>query len=325
VVVVVRVPFFSPYRRHPRLLDARPRSLANAFASRCATMSLGILPDAALDERAPSPSSSSRAWRRSALGYKEKFVDAFTFERVTVRQFSSRAAFSKAMHRECSPQTCDGDFDAVPETAFTVWDASILLGKYASRADVWARLSQRAIAEERACIALELGAGTGLASLILASSDACAKRGGVFALTDLPDVVEFTKRNARENKSENGGRVPDACVLAAAPMRWGRIDDVDALPPALRWPDVVLGADLMYTSNTDILRNLAESTTALMKPGSVGVFAACKEHRPEAIEKFVECMAPSFDVQRVPASTVHSEYPANDSDFEILEFWRLSD
>lgn len=271
--------------------------------------------------------SSHASWRRASLGYQEKFVHEFTCERARVSQFASRSAFAKATRREGGGD--DGrlgecDADVVPETAFTVWDASIVLGKYASRDDVWSRLDARGRAGGRASVALELGAGTGLASLMIATSDAVRARGGVFALTDLPDVVEFTKRNARDNKAEHGGHVPRNCALAVTSIRWGRVEDIDGLPEALRWPDVVLGADLMYTSDADVIEALAKTTTMLLKPGCVGVFAACKEHRPEAIEMFVKFMEPEFDVRRVPASMAHPEYPCDDDDFEILEFTRRS-
>jgi hypothetical protein len=143
------------------------------------------------------------------------------------------------------------------------------------------------------------------------------------AMTDLPGVVDFTRENARDNKAENGGNVPKNVALAVAALTWGDASDVEKLPEAIRHPNVVLGADLMYTTNVDVIRALAETTKMLVLPGRVAVFAACKEHRPESIEIFVEFMSEfEFDVVRVPASTAHPDLPASDEEFEILECWR---
>lgn len=225
----------------------------------------------------------------------------------------------------------DGDAttrrDPVPETGFTVWDASALLGEYVGREDVWRRL---VIENDDATTTttLELGAGTGLCTLLVATSEAVRGMAGLkksvaCAMTDLPGVVEFTRENARDNKAENGGNVPKHVALAVAALTWGDASDVEKLPEAIRHPNMVLGADLMYTMNVDVIRALAETTRMLVLPGRVAVFAACKEHRPESIEIFVEFMREfGFDVVRVPASTAHPDLPASDDEFEILECWK---
>lgn len=113
----------------------------------------------------PSASSASASaasdswWQRSNLGYKERFVDDFAFNNIRVRQFPCRAVFERAVceafgsssgyantHNHLSLSTTigtsyddDGIYayaDPVPDTAFTVWESSILLGMYVSRKDV---------------------------------------------------------------------------------------------------------------------------------------------------------------------------------------------
>lgn len=221
--------------------------------------------------------------------------------------------------------------DPVPETGFTVWDASALLGKYVGREDIWRRLIIKNDDDASTAMmttTLELGAGTGLCTLLVATSEAVRgmvglKKSVACAMTDLPGVVEFTRENARDNKAENGGNVPKNVALAVAALTWGDASDVEKLPEAIRFPNVVLGADLMYTMNVDVIRALAETTRMLVLPGRVAVFAACKEHRPESIEVFVEFMREfGFDVVRVPASTAHPDLPASDDEFEILECWK---
>jgi hypothetical protein len=98
---------------------------------------------------------------------------------------------------------------------------------------------------------------------------------------------------------------------------------VERLPEAIRRPDVVLGADLMYTSDEGVIRALAATTMALVGPGRAAVFAACKEHRPESVELFASIIeANGFEVTRVPASEAHPDYPASNEEFELLECWR---
>ena len=274
----------------------------------------------------------SREWRRAHLSFKEKFIDPCVVDGVVVRQYASATAFAKSTtggtaSRRRDDDDDDDDDDRVPGTGFTVWDASALLGKYVGREDVWERLTAASRREgTRPATTLELGCGTGLATLLVASSERpSSERGGlVCAMTDLPEVVALARANARENKEENGGRVPRNVLLATRGMRWGREEDVEALPAAIRWPDVVLGADLMYTSDEGVIRALAKTTRMLVRDaGRVAVFAACKEHRPESIELFASIMeTEGFDVRRVPASTAHPEYPASDDEFEILECWR---
>ena len=285
-----------------------------------------------------SPASSS-SWRRSTLSFREKFIDAHETHGVRVRQYASRSAFDKAMERDgCGKRAGSravgtrGDDDQtrrdpVPETGFTVWDASALLGKYVAREDVWRRLIANDDASMTMTTTLELGAGTGLCTLLVATSEVVRGVAGsksvACAMTDLPGVVDFTRENARDNKAENGGNVPKNVALAVAALTWGDASEVEKLPEAIRHPNVVLGADLMYTTNVEVIRALAETTRMLVLPGRVAVFAACKEHRPESIEIFVEFMSEfEFDVVRVPASTAHPDLPASDEEFEILECWR---
>ena len=174
---------------------------------------------------------------------------------------------------------------------------------------------------DAACVTTEGGSGDSVPKPLLVRR---RTRGGSSATALASEVVALARANARENKEENGGRVPRGVLLATRGVRWGREEDVEALPEAIRWPDVVLGADLMYTSDEGVIRALAKTTGMLVRDsGRVAVFAACREHRPESIELFVSIVeTEGFTVRRVPASTVHPDYPASDDEFEILECWR---
>ena len=182
---------------------------------------------------ASDATTTTTSWRRSTLSFREKFIDAHETHGVRVRQYASRSAFDKAMgggvtkrRASCFRDDDDGDGDQttqrdpVPETGFTVWDASALLGKYVGREDVWRRLIKNDDDEEastRMTTTLELGAGTGLCTLLVATSEVVREMAGLksvaCAMTDLLGVVEFTRENARDNKAENGGNVPKSVAM----------------------------------------------------------------------------------------------------------------
>ena len=118
----------------------------------------------------------SREWRRGRLSFKEKFIDPCVVDGVLVRQYASAEAFAKSTATSTAGRRDDDDDDdddRVPGTGFTVWDASALLGKYVGREDVWERLTagKRRDGTRAPTTTLELGAGTGLATLLVASSE----------------------------------------------------------------------------------------------------------------------------------------------------------
>ena len=262
------------------------------------------------------------------MSFHQKFVERAVVRDVSVRQYASHGAFVKATVKSSSSRAeADADADVVPGTGFTAWDGAALLGAYCSRGDAWTRFTSGRVGEgDGAVVTMELGAGTGLASLMVASSREAAAgdaRGAVCAMTDLAEVCELTRANARDNKAENGGAVPAGVLLAVKALRWGRVEDVESLPEAIRWPNVVLGADVMYATDDAVIRALASTTAMLVKPGRVAVFVACRDHRPESVDVFISALeTEGFDVTRVPASTAHPEFPCDDDEFEILECWR---
>ena len=117
------------------------------------------------------------------LSFREKFVDACDVDGVVVRQYASSEAFVKATGTTGTTGTTtrdddddDDDDDAVPATGFTVWDASVLLGKYVGRERTWRRLTKKAREDARGPTTLELGAGTGTGDA--ARRGGAGKRGG---------------------------------------------------------------------------------------------------------------------------------------------------
>ena len=233
-----------------------------------------------------------------------------------------------------SPAVSDDAEDPIPATGFTVWDAGVLLGAYVSQPEVWRRLTTAsdvpprkleakldAMASTRSTLrglsltgsnepvsdttVLELGAGTGVAGLALASTGLPS----AVALTDLPGVCAFLRHNAARNKAAPPPRdgfgknrkivgksqkriepeplvaaIPADVAVAVAPLRWGAETDVANLNAAFRNPRVVLGADLAYTENAAVVEKLAATVRACVPRGGVAVFASCRDHRPESVD-----------------------------------------
>jgi hypothetical protein len=133
---------------------------------------------------------------------------------------------------------------------------------------------------------LELGSGTGVAGLLVASSGLPA----VVGMSDLPGLVPFLRANASRNKAPVGP-VPADVAMAAVSLRWGVDADVRALPRPLRAPHLVLGADLIYTEKREVIDALVTTLCAIVPVGGVAVMASCRDHRPESVDYFEERVA----------------------------------
>ena len=262
-------------------------------------------------------------WRRAALSYREKFVDdliislpdrdADGMPPLRIAQAPSAPSAVGTSHGAGQPSSSsppppgdpdDTSVDPIPATGFTVWDAGILLGMYVTQPEVWRRLSSAAddgaaddespsvssgrtdSCEQRSVVVLELGSGTGVAGLLVASSGLPA----VVGMSDLPGLVPFIRANASRNKAPVGP-VPDAVAMAAVPLRWGVDADVRALPRPLRAPHLVLGADLIYTEKREVIDALVATLCAIVPVGGVAVMASCRDHRPESVDYFEERVA----------------------------------
>ena len=270
-----------------------------------------------------STMSINSPWQRSALGYRDRFVNDFVFNSIRVRQFPCKALFEKAIASVTSrsDETFSeiDDFDRVPDTAFTVWESSVLLGIYLGTDNVWKRFQKnKRYDNNKPIVILELGAGSGVASLLLATSDVIKKGPSkyIMTMTDLPTAIEYTKLNINANLQ----KIPQNITTVTTPVRWGNAEDIESLPRHVKHPDIVLGADLLYTCDKTVISALAETVSLLTC--RVAVFAVCKLHRPESITFFLSLVQDSFEIRHVPASSIHDDLFANDDDFVIVELWR---
>jgi hypothetical protein len=221
----------------------------------------------------------------------------------------------------------ESDTDRIPDTCYTVWESSVLLGMYGSRTDVWERLIGRRelrspSTRSRPITILELGSGTGVASLLVATSEVVREKRinqrYQMIMTDLPSAINFTRLNVHVNIDN----IPSNVSVVTEPLRWGRIEDIHALLShyEIDRPDIIFGADLLYTCEKTVINALAE-TVAMLTP-RVAVFAVCKQHRPESIDYFISLVQSNFEIRRVSASSVHIDLLASDEDFALLEMWR---
>jgi predicted nicotinamide N-methyase len=221
------------------------------------------------------------SWRRAALTYNDKFVDDYVLHvpgassarPLRIAQAPSASAALDLLDKTAvgggaqgTPAATDGDDDAagadvdkaedpIPDTAYTIWDAGILLGNYVTQKEVWSRLvgCGEEDGDGDGKVVLELGAGTGVTGLTVAASG-LAK---VVAMSDLPEVMPFLRHNAARNKHP-AGPIRKTTAMGVVPLRWGVQADVDNLPAPLRAPHVILGADLIYTEKTEVIDALVK-------------------------------------------------------------------
>lgn len=154
--------------------------------------------------------------------------------------------------------------------------------------------------------------------MLLASSEVVSESKCDYqvVMTDLPSTINFTRLNVHTNIDA----IASNAVILTQPLRWGCLQDMNSLPRETCRPDVLLGADLLYTIDKSVISALAD--TVILLAGRVAVFAVCKQHRPESIEFFLSLVQEAFEIRNVPASTVHDDLDAIDEDFAIIELWR---
>ncbi|GAX25223.1 hypothetical protein FisN_5Lh306 [Fistulifera solaris] len=123
-------------------------------------------------------------------------------------------------------------------TGLAVWNSSLLLTRLLP------------LLSFRDTTVVELGCGTGLASLVAAMMG--AKR--VFATDGNPNVIKLAERNIQRNNMQN--------VVKAVSYQWGY--DTDPIPEESA--DWVIGSDLTYSPGSWPL--LADAMASLVKPNT---------------------------------------------------------
>lgn len=292
----------SPLVRQARLARAARRICAGSASPRLAEQPLEW-----------SCSDDAPAWSRSYLGYAARFRDDYTMD-VSRGETTSvlrvrQAPVASAAHSEEARGSSDGGLS----TGSTVWDAGIVLGRYAASLP---RPGER-------CILLELGAGTGHVGL---SAAACCTRGeerlAALVLTDLPAVLQLLLKNAERNAHT----LPRGVRTAVLPYRWGDAADLAGIRAELSrvaapfdtLRTICMGGDLIYRH--EVVAPLVAALSALLLPTAAAgtpagalateaVISASMEHCPEAVACFVDvARAEGLAVTQVPFGELDSVY-----------------
>ncbi|CAJ1930707.1 unnamed protein product [Cylindrotheca closterium] len=142
-----------------------------------------------------------------------------------------------------------------------VWDAAYILAEHVSRVTDWQAGSPNVI---------ELGAGTGITSLIVARQVPQAQ----VHLTDLPQLLPLMEKNSSTTKNATAGV-----------LEWGRNVSGQEY-------DVILGADVIasiYDSNglAKTIHDLSHERTK--------IYLACEDRLAGSIEEFEDHMRSLFD------------------------------
>jgi predicted nicotinamide N-methyase len=209
--------------------------------------------------------------------------------------------------------------------ASTVWDSSIVLSKYLERrfgAGAGALAGRRAV---------ELGAGCGLVSCVL------ARLGADVTATDMEGNLPLLRDNLAANRVRPQIRLPHDMRKASdsfpravpaegtagvrvAPLLWGaeaarRVasavpDDANCIRRAAAAPgshgfDLVVATDVMYVH--EAVPALLAALRALSEAPGAEVLLAHGRNRP-AEAAFLEAAALHFSVQEVPEAELHDIY-----------------
>ncbi|XP_012929981.1 protein N-lysine methyltransferase METTL21A isoform X1 [Heterocephalus glaber] len=163
--------------------------------------------------------------------------------------------------------------------AAVVWDAAVVLSTYLEMGAV----------ELRGCSAVELGAGTGLVSIV------AALLGAHVTVTDRKVALEFLKSNIQANLPPH---VQTNTVVKE--LTWGQ--NLESFSPGEF--DLILGADIIYLEET--FTDLLQTLEYLCNDHSV-ILLACRI-RYERDNNFLAMMERQFTVSKIhydPEKDVH--------------------
>jgi len=148
-----------------------------------------------------------------------------------------------------------GDAVGAGRTGVAVWNSGLLLTRLLDALTI----SNSKWLQGKTVI--ELGAGTGLASIAVGKFG--AKR--VIATDGNPDVVDLAQQNINRNFKFDEESSEDRRIMAT-PLSWGFLDASDYMDTA----DVIIGSDLTYNSGT--WKILSETFSTVLKPGGIVLY-----------------------------------------------------
>jgi predicted nicotinamide N-methyase len=229
------------------------------------------------------------AWQRSHLGYTERFVDDFHLPLSNGKSLRLTQAPKVAKPGQGRAEQDDRGYDP-GITGTTVWDAGIVLAQYLS---VNSPNSRAIFQAPGLSCALELGSGTGLVSLAVASAWAVP----CLVASDIASMVPLINKNLALNRPliKLGARVH------VHPLRWGEPSDLRRIAPLDRPCSLVFGSDLIYSDAIDQSSLLLSTLGLVCDNATVAVFAMHRLHQPARVDAFIAALSTRLrDVRVIP-------------------------
>ncbi|ESP03382.1 hypothetical protein LOTGIDRAFT_237692 [Lottia gigantea] len=185
----------------------------------------------------------------------------------------------------------------IGDVGCVVWDAALVLSKYLEKQN-----DEKKLDLSRKTV-IELGAGTGVVSLVAGSL------GAKVTITDLPEFLPLISLNIQENKALLTGEIKAETLI------WGQVSDV---MKKTEW-DLILLADCIYYEES--LEPLVRTMVELCGPRTT--ILCCYEQRdtgnkPELEKQFFELVRKNFEVSKIPLEDQDNEMSS--ADIHILLF-----
>lgn len=238
---------------------------------------------------------SSHQWQRWSLGYTERFVDDFLLP----------LSNGKVIRVSQAPKIANVGADRGHDpgiTGSTVWDASIVLAQFLTSSPI-----AQAIFKEPIDLAIELGSGTGLVSMAVAS--ACLVKNMV--ATDISGLLPLLTKNISQNRKNT--RLGSHVTCRA--LRWGEEKDIQQIPELKTGNScgLVFGSDLIYSDIIEQDALLLSTLQKLCVASTVVVFGLHRMHQPERVDAFVVLLRSHFSsVDAVPLEDQPPDWRSED-------------
>jgi len=175
----------------------------------------------------------------------------------------------------------DDDEDGTDGTNFMVWPAGIKMAEFVVSP------AAKVLIKNKTSM-LELGSGCGITGL--ATAAALARDGGANSsaraiLTDLPVALPVLTGNIREN--EGAVSAGSGLKLSTAALAWGDDDqakEVLGVAGGSKF-DLIVGSDLLYSSEKDIMLALSKTIDSLLDPetGTILMATRWREYDEERV------------------------------------------
>jgi len=198
-------------------------------------------------------------------------------------------------------------------TGSRVWECAIILGKYAIKQHLEKGLFKKKVI-------LELGAGTGLLSVMLASL------GNEVIATDIKEVIPILNKNIEGNKKIYEGKGS----VKAFELDWTfdkkQIKEVFAQEKIER-VDYILASDVIYHAKhlelfANALREVSLVLKEINKEGNAPVVYLSHKARNDAVDDILaeELQKKGFFGEQIDESEMDTEYMSKQIDIIKLEF-----